>query len=174
MKVSAWIGNLGKYNEGELVGEWVDFPITEETFEEVMERIGIGERYEEWFAADYDSPLPLHKMFGEYPSFESLNEIAETVDDMGDEEETVLDAILQNYTDDVSEALRIIEDGDYRVWSDCYSMTDVAYEYVEETGMLDKVPEALERYFDYEAFGRDLDLNGMFYEVDCKTIVEVL
>lgn len=42
----AFVTNLGKYNEGELVGEWVKFPITEEELQEVFERIGIGSRDE--------------------------------------------------------------------------------------------------------------------------------
>ena len=32
-----YIANLGKYNEGELVGDWFSFPIDEE---DVAERIG--------------------------------------------------------------------------------------------------------------------------------------
>ena len=28
--IEAFVTNLGKYNEGELVGEWVHFPTTEE------------------------------------------------------------------------------------------------------------------------------------------------
>ena len=34
-----YIANLGKYNEGYLVGDWFSFPIDEE---EVAERIGLG------------------------------------------------------------------------------------------------------------------------------------
>ena len=55
--------NLGKYNEGELVGEWVHFPTTEEEMKKVFERIGIGSKgefgqvYEEWFITDYDCPF---------------------------------------------------------------------------------------------------------------------
>ena len=30
----AFVTNLGKYNEGELVGEWVHFPTTEEEMNE--------------------------------------------------------------------------------------------------------------------------------------------
>ena len=51
----AFVTNLGKYNEGELVGEWVHFPTTEEEMKKVFERIGIGSKgefgqvYEEWF-----------------------------------------------------------------------------------------------------------------------------
>ena len=36
--------NLGKYNEGELVGEWVKFPTTAEGIKEVFKRIGIGQK----------------------------------------------------------------------------------------------------------------------------------
>ena len=37
---------------------------------------------------------------------------------------------------------------------------EYAYQYVEETGLLSGVPSALEKYFDYEAFARDLFLDG--------------
>ena len=33
---AAFITNLGKYNEGELVGEWVKFPTTAEELKEVF------------------------------------------------------------------------------------------------------------------------------------------
>ena len=38
---AAFITNLGKYNEGSLVGEWVKFPTTAEELKKVFERIGI-------------------------------------------------------------------------------------------------------------------------------------
>ena len=41
---AAFITNLGKYNEGELVGEWVKFPTTAEEMKEVFKRIGIGQK----------------------------------------------------------------------------------------------------------------------------------
>ena len=55
----AFITNLGKYNEGALVGEWVKLPTTAEELQKVFERIGIGSKddfghpYEEWFITDY-------------------------------------------------------------------------------------------------------------------------
>lgn len=36
----AFITNLGKYNEGDLVGEWVKFPTSAEELEAVFKRIG--------------------------------------------------------------------------------------------------------------------------------------
>ena len=38
---AAFITNLGKYNEGSLVGEWVKFPTTAEELKKVFERIAI-------------------------------------------------------------------------------------------------------------------------------------
>ncbi len=37
----AFVTNLGKYNEGMLVGEWVKLPTTEEEMQKIFERIGI-------------------------------------------------------------------------------------------------------------------------------------
>ena len=41
-ELQAFVTNLGKYNEGELVGEWVSFPVTPEEMRAVLDRIGIG------------------------------------------------------------------------------------------------------------------------------------
>ena len=38
-----YIANLGKYNEGELVGAWFTPPVD---FEEVTERIGLNDEYD--------------------------------------------------------------------------------------------------------------------------------
>lgn len=51
---------------------------------------------------------------------------------------------------------------------DSYSGTfdnseDFAYDYAEQTGMLESVPENLRYYFDYEKFGRDL-MAGDYFE----------
>ena len=38
---AAFITNLGKYNEGELIGEWVKFPTSAEEIRTVLDSIGI-------------------------------------------------------------------------------------------------------------------------------------
>ena len=38
-----YLTNLGKYNEGQLIGEWVELPCTDEELEAVKERIGISD-----------------------------------------------------------------------------------------------------------------------------------
>lgn len=41
-------------------------------------------------------------------------------------------------------------------------MEDVATYYVEEAGQLGEVPSNLQNYIDYQALGRDLELEGNF------------
>ena len=50
-----YIANLGKYNEGELVGAWFTPPVD---FEEVKERLGVQSE-EEIEIEDYELPFPL-------------------------------------------------------------------------------------------------------------------
>ena len=50
----AYITNLGKYNEGELVGETLKFPTTTEEVQALLKRIGVdGVRYEEFFITTF-------------------------------------------------------------------------------------------------------------------------
>lgn len=159
-----YLTNLGKYNEGELVGEWVELPATDEELEAVKARIGINAEYEEWFITDYETDVEGVEV-GEYDNLEELNELAEQLDELDESDMIAIQAYLLNGSD-FKEALEKVQDGDYRIYSDCDSMTDVAYEVVEECGYLDKVPENVARYFDYEAFGRDLGIEGTFYNIN--------
>ena len=79
-ELKAFVTNLGKYNEGELVGEWGSFPTTPEEIRQVYDRIGIGHAddfgnpYEEIFITDYDSDLyGITEELGEYSSLEAIN-----------------------------------------------------------------------------------------------------
>ena len=40
------------------------------------------------------------------------------------------------------------------------SVMDYALDYINDCGIIDCIPEHIQRYFDYEAFARDLELNG--------------
>lgn len=82
MLISGYITNLGKYNEGELVGQWIDFPISQDTLMEILEDIGIdGERYEEFFFTDWEcEEFDVHPLFGEYPSIDTVNAVAELIE----------------------------------------------------------------------------------------------
>ena len=79
----AFVTNLGKYNEGQLVGEWVKFPTTVEEMQEVFKRIGINAEYEEIFITDYDVDIPhLYEKLGEYENLDTLNYLASRIQEL--------------------------------------------------------------------------------------------
>jgi antirestriction protein len=166
MEVRGYVANLGKYNEGQLVGEWVTFPVDEDEWNETLERIGIsdepdenGRIYEEFFFADWDCGCDFG--FGEYEDVERVNEIAESADNLNSFEEEALEAMIDCIFGP-EEALDKIADGEVLFYSDCDTMEDVAYRVVEETGMLANVDDSIAGYFDYEKYGRDLEMEGTF------------
>jgi antirestriction protein len=102
----------------------------------------------------------------EYDCIGELNALAETIAEMDEDEATVLMCILENHTSDFEEALEIVESGNYTIYSDCRDMSDVAYHYMEETGMLDEMLELAQRYFDFEMMGRDMEIESTFLYCD--------
>ncbi|WRK56110.1 antirestriction protein ArdA [Coprobacillaceae bacterium CR2/5/TPMF4] len=45
-------------------------------------------------------------------------------------------------------------------YPDCADMTDVAYYFIDELQVLGQIPLPLQNYIDYEAYGRDLSIEG--------------
>lgn len=156
-----WIGNLGKYNEGILLGEWVDLPCYD--FNEVFDRIGINEQYEETFIADYDNNFGVE--VGEFEDLAELNELAEQLEGI-DEDESVIEAIMGNYyyPDD---GLSVLLNGSYTVYQGCDTMSDVVYQSYEESGQLKEIEEVLPSYFvDWEAIANTWEIEGTFISYD--------
>ena len=170
---AAFITNLGKYNEGELVGEWVKFPTTAEELKEVFKRIGIGQKddfgqpYEEWFITDYDCYVDgLYDKLGEYESLDELNYLASKLDEMSDSEYAQFQAGMEmgDHCGSLQEIINLTENLDcYEVYPDIHDYDDLGRYYIEELDVM-QVPEHLQNYIDYEAYGRDVALeeNGTF------------
>lgn len=161
MKLEAFVTNLGKYNEGELVGEWVEFPVSEDDIEEILERIGIdGEEYEEYFITDYEADFDAAEILGEYVTLETLNEIAEALENTYDET-TTLAVIEADVPRDAQELLDCIESASDRYVityeaAGGHDVSDLAWYYIDMDGIESLGRDTLERYFDYKGFGRDL------------------
>lgn len=155
-EIKIFLTNLGKYNEGELVGEWVTLPVDD--FQPILDKIGINDQYEEYFITDYEAPFEI----GEYDNIKELNEIADEIKDFDETEILVLRDLVDMHNYDVKEAIKKVADGDY-LFVEGDTKEDLAYSYIDMIGGLspDFVgQDTLERYFDYEAYGRDLDLGG--------------
>lgn len=170
---AAFITNLGKYNEGELVGEWVKFPTTAEELKEVFKRIGIGQKddfgqpYEEWFITDYDCYVDgLYSKLGEYENLDELNYLASKLDEMDQSDYAKFQAAMEigDYTSSLQEIINLTENLDcYEIYPNIEDYDDLGRYYLEELEV-SKVPAHLQNYIDYEAYGRDVALeeNGTF------------
>lgn len=147
-------------------GQWVDLPATEEELEEAIENAQT-EDCEEVMISDSEGIE-----CNEYSNIFEVNEQAEQIEELEEYEQEILEAL----TDDgynFEEALDIVQDGDYMYYGNCSNMAEVAMEYIEETGLLNDVPEHLQNYFDYEAYGRDMSFEGHFIATD-SGYIEVL
>lgn len=166
--ISAYITNLGKYNEGELVGKWVSFPISQEEQAEIFEEIGISEEpdengqiYEEYFMSDYEITVPGLRWddLGEYASIETLNEYAEAFEELDQSDADLVGAILEaGYYSNILDA---IENKDNYYLIDVDNDYDLGYYWIEESGCYNTAElGALSSYIDYERFGRDCSFDG--------------
>ena len=151
MDFKIFVSNLGKYNEGEMVGEWINLPATEGEMEELLDRIGINEEYEEIFIPDYENEF--NYKVNEYANLDELNDIAYKLDNLTTDEEEKIKAGLElwsfdeiyNYLDDIV------------LLKDVNTDYDLGYYWIEESGCynLDNLG-MLKNYINYEAFGRDI------------------
>lgn len=168
--ISAYITNLGKYNEGELIGEWVSFPVSDEDLAAVMEDIGIdGVNYEETFNTDYEINIEgltasmLGFNCGEYANIELLNQLAETLEGLDDSDLRKLSAVLEyEYIENIEDVITAAENlEDWYLVEDVTNDYDLGYYWVEESGAYDlRNLGNLANYIDYERFGRDIRLES--------------
>ena len=182
--IKLYLANLGKYNEGILKGEWVELPLSETELEEVMVNIGVAHYdeegnfvpyvietdekgyeyvYEEYAIHDYETDLNIS--ISEYSSLANLNAIAENV------EKYELDYV-NVLLDDGAIGMKDLIEGDLEEIMQNYSFIELEPNMNEEQEVgyacVDEIyggpeylsREILERYFDYEAFGRDILLSG--------------
>ena len=176
--LNVWIGNLGKYNEGELVGEWLELPVSKKELDTFLrEKVGLqltqeevdkalaedGVCYEEYMINDYETDLPIK--VSEYSNLTMLNLLAlasERVNNM----EAVEAYIDSQSTDDIEEIINIMlqedeipfysyeEDSEYLSNEEKYGMSKANWTGLQE--VLDQHNVA--SYFDYERYGADDDV----------------
>ena len=162
--------NLGKYNEGELVYEWVILPAESEEIFEAFEEIGVkdGTEYEEYFISDYETKINGLEI-GEYDNIFKLNKLMKKIDELDNYEKEVFEAILENNGNDVEDSLLMLKHNDYVYYPEIYSYEELAEELVEQ-GYLD-VPEHLLPYIDYHKIANDLKYSGEFSKANNGFIV---
>lgn len=157
----AYITNLGKYNEGELVGETLKFPTTTEEVQALLKRIGVdGVRYEEFFITSFDGDvLGLYDYLTEYENLDELNHLACLLSELEQSDLEKFEAVIDSgeHTSSVADLINLTQNLDcYDLFPDIESEEDLGRYCMED---LD-IPDALRDYFNYEAYGRDVLIEG--------------
>lgn len=151
-----YVNTWGNYNEhGAAGGKWIQLPDPDldDTLEAIAERM--GDTDPEWFANDYEWTCGYNLgKASEYESISKLNEIAEELAYLDDCDLEKLAAIVEEQTDYVEIAMEQLDDCTYYPGM---TLEEVAEQIVDECYNL---PEIALRYFDYEAFARDLRFDG--------------
>lgn len=151
--LKGYITNLGKYNEGQLIGKWIDFPITEDELEEVFDEIRINEQYEEYFFTDWETDWEIepYAEWGEYPNLDEVNDITNELYDIEHDNELEW---LYAYMECTEASLREAID-DYQDRSIFYYSMDssvITQEYFSSMGVDDDIIGQIVRYIDSTDF----------------------
>ena len=156
----AYITNLGKYNEGELVGETLEFPTSPQEVQALLKRIGVdGIRYEEFFITSFDGDvLGLYDYLGEYENLDELNHLACLLSELDQGELEKFEAVLHTgaHTSSVADIINLTQNLDcFELYPEIENEEDLGRYWAEDL----PIPEELKDYFDYEAYGRDISIN---------------
>lgn len=171
--LNVWIGNLGKFNEGELVGEWLKLPVSKQELDTFLrEKVGLqltqtevdkalekdGVCYEEYMINDYETDLPI-KIY-EYENLDNLNllaTIAENVNDM-DAVNAYVDSQGEMTVEELANLMEQEDDIAYFRFSNDSSFMSaeekMGYEMADATGLLSTLQKLqIEEFFDFEGYG---------------------
>ena len=156
----AYITNLGKYNEGEVVGETLKFPTTTEEVQALLKRIGVdGVRYEEFFMTSFDGDvLGLYDYLTEYENLDELNHLACLLSELDQSDLEKFEAVIDcgSHTSSVADLINLTQNLDcYEFYPDIENEEDLGRYFSEDL----PIPDELKDYFDYEAYGRDISIN---------------
>ena len=151
-EMRVYIANLGKYVEGELVGAWFTVPVNPD---EVRERIGLNDEYEEYAIHDYELPFEI----SEYTPIEEVNHLCEMVWELPEDIQDVFPELLRCFNS-VKELCSHADDIIH--YPGCEDMIAVAHYLIDECGVFGEIPDKLVYYVDYEAYARDLEIEGFF------------
>ncbi|NFN03481.1 antirestriction protein ArdA [Clostridium botulinum] len=150
--VNVFVTNLGKYNEGELVGKWLSLPFTDDELKECFNEIGLDNKnYEEYFITDFESSLDHVWSISEYDNLNTINEIVLDLEMLRDYQIDIVKAALEcGFENNIKDAIKNIDN--YNLDCNINSYEDYGLYILEECY---SIPDTIKNYIDYKSFGED-------------------
>lgn len=166
-----YLTDLQAYNEGHLVGNWIELPLTsfelQQALSEVLtegENICKTTNHEEYFITDAEWDDVEVFEVGEYENLTKLNERIEYLHEL---ESTQLRAVAfllnEGLVKDLNEAIEKIDE--VIVYEDC-TMVDIAEQYIDEHCDLNGLSPLIINNIDYHGIAREFEMDSSYFEVD--------
>jgi hypothetical protein len=150
--ISIWLGSLSDYNNGDLVGRWISLPTDEDALSSAMAAVTYGGKWD-YFIADFESE---YVKVGEYDDPHKLNEMAERIEELGDDlDPKILEWLMVDvgYNDFEDALEKVKEVQTFSTWQ------EAAYDYFDEN-LFSDVDEAtrdrFSNYIDWDGVWTDL------------------
>lgn len=165
-----YLTDLAAYNKGYLFGEWISLPCSnlDETLSKILRagealsylECGYFEKHEEYFITDWEwEDVELFEI-NEYENIFSLNETLFRLEEFNQSDLKAIafllsEQIASNLEDAISKADDVI------IYEN-QTLSDVAFDLVNDCYDLVKLPSLIANHIDYDAIARDLELEGNF------------
>jgi len=166
--LKVYLTDLEAYNNGALVGKWIELPMSEDELNQELKEVleqgkqtVNGYNHEEYFITDYEwEDISIFEV-GEYSSLIKLNEQIEQLQELNQEQLKAVEFLLdEQLVKDMAEAIEKVDD--VIIYQD-QSMCDIAYNLIEECYSTDNIPSIISHHIDYKAIGDDLLLDGSYF-----------
>ncbi|MCO4779020.1 MAG: antirestriction protein ArdA [Flavobacteriaceae bacterium] len=156
MEFSIYVASLSHYNDGELVGKWIN--ITDMTAIEIQKSIYDYMTFlgvEEWAIHDHEYLSCLYSEYGM-----DWEKVVEFIDLCKKYSYESVSAYVSNVGEDYfsKEGFEDSYVGQYD------NEKSFAEEYLDESGELDSIPYHLQQYFDYDRYAYDLFINSHYFD----------
>ena len=161
--LNIFVNTWGNYNEnGADGGKWITLPMSAEELKSTLENIAaaMGDNDPEWAMHDYEWTTDIDLFdVSEHENITALNERLQDLEELEEWELEEVAAAMEAFGYEFLEAVERQQNGYFTLYRNM-DLTEVAEELVNECYFTKDTPDIFTRYFDYEAFGRDLRFDG--------------
>ena len=158
MDCNIFLASLTEYSEGIIDGEWID--LTNTYAKEAIDAFKVARDGHEFFIADCSASVPME--IGEYDDPYELVDFVERLEDLDETQLEAYETIMHELGWDREEALDKVESWEFDVinWDWASIQESVGYYYADLYGYTNTADDTLRKYFDYEAYGREICLES--------------
>jgi hypothetical protein len=162
--ISLFITHLGKYKEGQLIGEWLELPTTPEKVKQCFKQIGIDSvNYKEFFLSGYKSSVyGITNYISEKSNLNELNYLACKLDELSHDEMEIYEAAIDIgiNINSITDLINLTDNLDcFQCLYNISNEYDLGFYWIAESGCYNlKKLGNLTNYFDYERYGHNIAL----------------